>query len=255
MKTNRIRKLTIALLFGVLLTAFLSVTAFAADKYVTKTMTTNKAVTVVSEKYSSGTTTYTLYKLTVPVDKYLRLTITPVTKDYVSSSVSIFTRNSNIKSYRVATLYGESTKTWKDYVALASGTYYLSFDDVAKAKVELLAAPNKANYCRSKAIALESGKTVTIVQTPDTDYTRWYKITLTKAKKLKVTSNHIINLYIFDKNGAKINTDNYNSSTKSETSSTKLAKGTYYIRVNASNFYYSGNAYEKKGDYITMKWS
>ena len=254
MKTKRIRRLSIALVVSILVTFLFSVNVFAADKVVTKSMTLGSAVAVTSEVYSGGNTTYTFYKVSVPVGKYLSITSVPVAGKY--SNLDIYAAAKVGSSYRVTGASDSTKKTWTTKVALEAGDYYISFYNVAKAKVTLPAAVNKANYCRSKAISLASGKAVTIVQTPDIDYNRWYKISLTKAKVLKLTSNKSVYVTVFNAKGAKCPLGSYNSSTKSCTTNNKLTKGTYYICVHANNFYSStGSAYDKKGEYVVMKWS
>lgn len=253
MNTKRIRKLSVVLVFSMLVTFLFSVNVFAADKYVTKTMTLGKTVAVTSQSYASGSYTYTMYKFTVPSGKYVSLSCTPVANRYAYAY--IFTKANAGSSYKVASLYGDEKKAWTQKVALEPGTYYVSFDSVVKANLTLLTSPNKANYCRSKAIALESGKLTTVVQTLETDYNRWYKISLTKAKTLKITSNHSANFYVCNKKGARVNLGSYNSSTKSVSTTNKLSKGTYYICVRANNYSYDNSAYSLKGEYLTFKWS
>ena len=254
MNTKRIRKFSVALVFGILFTLLLSVNAFAADKYVTKTLTTGQAVAVINESTSSGTTTYTMYKFTVPAGKYVSLTCVSVAERY--GNASIYMKANTNSSYRVAgTSAATKGKSWTEKIALEPGTYYLSFYNVAKTKLDLVTSPNKANYCRSKAQALKAGTAVTIVQTPDTDYDRWYKVSLTTAKKLKITSNTSMYITVYNKNGARCPLDSYNSSTKSQTTSNKLTKGVYYIRVHCQSFSNSGSGYDKKGVYNVMKWS
>ena len=255
MKSKRIRKLSIALVFSILVTFIFSANVFAAEKTVTKTLPIGEAVAVASESYASGTYTYTMYKFTVPSGKYVELTCVPVAGKY--SYAGFYTKAKYSSTYRVGSLDDkkDTRKTWTGRIALEPGTYYVSFSNVTKAKLSLLTSPNKANYCRSKAISLASGKVVTVVQTPDTDYNRWYKISLTTAKVLKISANGYPNAYVYTKSGAKVNLGSYSSSTGYLTSTSKLAKGTYYICIRANNYVSSGNAYDKKGEYLTFKWS
>lgn len=257
MNKKSIRKLSVALVFSILVTFLFSMNVFAADKYVAKTMPIGETVAVTSQSYASGSYTYTMYKFTVPSGKYVELSCVPVSgKKY--STASFYSKANAGSSYRVGSLSDKKStgKTWTGRFAMEPGTYYVSFSDVAKAKLTLLTSPNKANYCKAKAISLASGKVATVVQTPDIDYSRWYKISLTKAQTLKISANTYPNVYVYTKSGAKVNLGNYTTTTGYLTSTSKLAKGTYYICIRANNYVASTNtAYDKKGDYLTFKWN
>jgi len=137
--------------------------------------------------------------------------------------------------------------------AFAKGTYYLMMYDLqerptSQIKITVKKAINKANYCRAKAIALKSGETVTIAQTADHCYDRWYKITVPKKKIVTITTSEYdaedITLY-----DAKMQTIECTSGSKKVITEDKIAKGTYFIRVSGG---YS-NAY--LGNCITLKWN
>lgn len=255
MKTKLIRRLPVALIFGVLVTFLFSVNVLAETKYVKKSMTLDETVAVKSLVIDQGNYTFTMYKFTVPSGKFIKLTCIPSAENH--SYAYFYTKPDVSNMYRVSLLSDNQTrKTWTDRLAVAPGTYYVSFENVKKAKLVLMDSPNKTNYCRARAISLTADKKVTVIQTPDIDYNRWYKITLTKAKKLKITSNHMPRITVSNKNGSVISFGSYNSTTKSVTSTNKLPKGTYYICVNAFNYIAAeGNAGDKKGDYFVFKWN
>lgn len=188
----------------------------------------------------------------------------------VLSSDSIVTVNwkDNKNDYGYAYLYPdtkceESITDLIDYegaagtrfVALSKGTYYIRMYDYAEKpttqiKVTVQKAINKANYCRAKAIALKPNVTVKIAQTPDYNYDRWYKITLSKKKTVTITTNDemadCIRLY-----DSKMREVECTSGSRKVITEDPIAKGTYFIRVSCGSYYNS----EYLGRYITMKWN
>ena len=90
-----------------------------------------------------------------------------------------------------------NTATGDRYIALKRGTYYVKmYDGFSKTptvrvsfNVTTSASLDKGNYCASKAASLKASTKVTVAQTPNYNYTRWYKVKLTKNQKLTIYSS------------------------------------------------------------------
>ncbi len=138
------------------------------------------------------------------------------------------------------------------YIGLQKGTYYLTFKDSvfnqnthAKVTVKTMTAAsvNKgANYSIATAQTLNNGKWITIAHTPNTDYNRWYKVTLKKKKKITLIMDSKIShsdfggdIYMYyGSTGDYIQSskkEDHKYNVKSVTSKSALPKGTYYIQI------------------------
>ena len=158
----------------------------------------------------------------------------------------------------------------KVFVPLVKGTYYIDmcegdmyYAGTNEAKAKLTATPvssiNKNNYTRNKAIQLASNKWAKIVQTPDNEYCRWYKITVPKTQKVTfdIASGeyYFINL-INIKNGKYYNMEHNG---RTITTQNRVSAGTYYVYVHQYPIlslyepsYFAGNPYV--GVYYQFMW-
>ena len=145
------------------------------------------------------------------------------------------------------------------YITLPKGTYYVAFqlDDTYSGKFKFTATPqsdiNKQNYNRAKAINLKTKNWVTIAQTPNYNYARWYRVTLTKKQVIHVSTNEDAARYItiYD---SKFNQPDVASGSKTVFTENKLPKGTYYIKVDAIDDWRYGTSDYASHSYIHMKW-
>ena len=114
-------------------------------------------------------------------------------------------------------------------VAVDKGIYYLYVEE-GKCKYTFTAASTPANYCIAKAKALQANKKVYNVLTPKTNFTRWFKITNPKKKKIVFWSNDPENILILNSKYQSMPTIAYGSETRYCTKKV-LPKGTYYLAV------------------------
>lgn len=126
----------------------------------------------------------------------------------------------------------------------------------SNASITFTQAKNDANYCLSKAKSLKAGTSIKVIQSPQNDYSRWYKITNTQKKKIYIWSNGLSSysskITIYNAKGKKIETIAAGSDTKYCTK-TAQEKGTYYIRVHSTGDNYKSPGYVN-GEVITLKW-
>ena len=135
--------------------------------------------------------------------------------------------------------------------AVEKGTYYLVVHS-GKCKYSFSAVKaQKKNFSREKAQKLKAGKLDKIIFTWKQNYSRWYKISNPKKKKIKVFLNRETGIEIYNARMIKLSTIESGLGTKCTTTD-KQPKGTYYIRVMADrDRAIHGNDI---GKYVTIKW-
>ncbi len=226
------------LLLNVMLVTFMLVlsgmTVSAATT--TKNLGQNKWVTQTGK----GDSIY--YKITIPQDGYITFTV----KNPKKNNIYIDVYNKN-KVYMDMPVYTKASNETVQY-PVAKGTYYLRGDnwDSFQFKYKFTKVTGKTNYCAAKAVKLKKNSNVTIVQTPQKHYDRWYKITLTKKQKINYwfTGQGSVELYDADFNMISVNSGSKGKYTTKQTQN----KGTYYVGIRS---YYSVRAARM----CTFKWN
>ncbi len=253
MKKGTMKKLlSMCMAMLVLVIALMPAPVSAAD-YTIKTLNAGTWAKA-SYNYNTGKSTY--YMITVPKSGALTFTLQ---SDDNYSGVGIFKSKSDAVNYTF-----KNSVRWVNYsdksksVAVDAGTYYLRVE-ADKCKYSFKATANKANYRKTKALALKAGTKLWIAQSPNANYSRWYKITTTSKKKLYIASNwgryysNVENIAIYNSKGKRIETIANGSELKICTKS-KMPKGTYYICVSTTYSYPGDNDYAF-GNVITLKWA
>lgn len=148
-----------------------------------------------------------------------------------------------------------STVSGTNEYALAKGSYYVQiYDYNDNSQMRFTVSPVKktgvTNYCAATAASLKAGKTVLVAQSADYNHARWFKVKLSKAKKLRVTTDPTVsNITIYN---SKLDTVPCANRTGFIQSNEKLPKGTYYIKVAEFN---AGSVYYHRGRVFRMKWN
>ena len=154
-------------------------------------------------------------------------------------------------------LYGKrSASKCLTYGVKKGKTYYIRIRStwtLLNISVKETAVKEKSGATKKKAISIKSGKTVKGTIQTGSKAIDWYKLKITKAKKVyiavKGSSNNAIHIDIYDSKGEKIfyrGSDFYGYGYNGFISMNKLSKGTYYIGVSGTNAGSSG--------YYTLKW-
>jgi len=126
----------------------------------------------------------------------------------------------------------------KDALVLYSGTYYIKmYDYNERTKVKITTKPatklNQSSFCMANASSLKAGKKAEFAQTRKFNYSRWFKIKLTKAQV--ITFYGRLGYYtLFDKNSNEISCERRSDQ---YITSGSQAKGTYYLKIESN---YSG---------------
>lgn len=247
---KRFRSVVALLLVLMLATIpFCGTAAAAKAKGAPKALKTGKWYKALSDDH------HTVYVLDVPEDSIVKFqwknNIGPQSYDVKCTfCTALDERGYPTGTTRILGARDESTQeypvTGSNLYAFNAGRYYVVPHDPkenTQMKLTLTAAVNKPNYCKNNAVALKKNKTVTIGQTPNHAYTRWYKITLSGAQKLRLYTNEGITsgfnapLDLYDAKLKKIYLDetvifsHSSYSRKTYVSKEKLSKGAYYVRV------------------------
>lgn len=153
-------------------------------------------------------------------------------------------------------IYGRSATSNAQYYAVKKGTtYYLmmtGFDGKAKIKYTQTKIIEKSGATKKKAVTVKANKLVKGTILAGEKKADWYKIKLTKNKKLTFLidgkAQGSIKFTLYNKAGKKMTTNTIVSNTSSYDleSYSKYNKGTYYIKIERTN--------NKSNGYYTLKW-
>ncbi len=191
------------------------------------------------------------YKMVIEKDCYLQLSWANNTSKL--ATVTLYADKGNNDQVHWTWL---DTEKGKEYVSLKAGTYFVEMGDSRQlCKIKFSWTPayklDQGNYCVAKAKNLSAGTTVNVAQTPTIDYTRWYKIKLTKNQKVTIKTPYgyssYVSLYSPSWQSYQFNT---NSDGTQKVTTDKLTTGNYFIAVRACNSYTEG----RKGVFISFSW-
>ncbi len=224
------------LLLSILIVMTLGTVAQAKEIYKYKAITTKqntwykvKSNELISNNYNGSEWVYTYtsyrYKVTVPANYYLTLTV----RNNGYNPLGLYKA---LKADYYEYYYADSSvKTYK--IALPKGTYYFGqgYNDKNLAfKYKLYKYVNKPNYKSSKALNWNANKKLAIVQLPGHSYPRWYKIKLTKKKRVYIWgADHAVMLDAKHKS-VRVESNNY-ADGYTYGSYEKLKPGIYYIGI------------------------
>lgn len=160
MKKTIRRTLAMLLIIATLL-PILSISGFAAS---TKKYTLGKKVTLSTDS--------TWYKFTIPADGYLKVWSNKNMKWHIG------TDKDNMDEY-----YSKGTQR----IAIAKGTYYVKakgVDSKTNMRIRFYQFSSPANYSFASAKSLGLKQKNLIIQTKRNNFSRYFKVTLTKAQKI-----------------------------------------------------------------------
>ena len=210
--------------------------------------TTTEAAAAVKSLTAGKYTTHpgtgdVYYKISIPQDGFIKISAKHSKKDY--EYITLYTSNkketvtSDLNNgYSWFELDGKSSGSMT--FPVKKGTYYIYADDYdgswdtrspLKIKYTFTKATNKANFCRSKASKLSKNKKVTIVNTYNNCYDRWYKVSLSKKQPINYYIVGAEDVLIYDSKGNELDVVCVNRETGRYYTYDKLKKGTYYVRI------------------------
>lgn len=224
---------------------FIPVNAQAYEKkghYRIYNLAQNKWVT----EQDNGKSITNVYRIRVPSDGYIKVTVIAknikMKRGGYKIPVRLYTWY-NVDSDIADDKYfiGKFT-SGESYVALKKGTYYFDPSMVGlRFKWEHAAVSGGNNDRMSRAVTMTSGKTKRVYFAYGHEFTKWYKITLTKKQKIQVYARRMefdaywaylfgpgFQTTVLNSNGKKINTSKLTDYTQI---TGLLPKGTYYITL------------------------
>lgn len=205
------------------------------------------------------------YKVTAPGNGYLTVSFPERLTDYSSFNIKLM--NSKKNSLFTNFEYLSSSKAYKTTIGVAKGTYYIAVknsDNAYGIKVSFTSVKESSGSSKSKAKSISKGSTKKGIITAAQSATSgdWYKFKITKTQYVKFTFKVKANgggssgglkaaFYQSGKTYPATSVNCYGDDGKEVQlytigKGTKLAPGTYYIKVQK---YSHGNGY------YTLKWN
>ena len=152
---------------------------------------------------------------------------------------------------------------WGSKIVLIKGTYYLkarlaggtlgkSTNNTVRFTKKSVKSINKSNTSPEKAITLKPNKEIELAFTKNDTKARWYKIQLTKAKKIFLFPNGTFDFKLYDNKAKLIESTIYwtaNEEGIKGRTVKKYKKGTYYITIEDSLPFS-----EEGGRYLKVYW-
>lgn len=236
--------------------------------YDTKSFTMKYALTGnYSAKHKNWTTIYSgnanlqsYVKIKPTVNGYI--TVYPNGGEYYDNSFTVTLCNSSKKALTSDNFifYGSKYSSKMVFAVKKNTTYYLRIKNVsdrAAVKYTQTSVSEKSGSSRKKAVTVKQNKTIKGTIAVNDSKADWYKINVTKTKKVKfyIKGNATGNLkmQVYKSNGKQYGYENTILSDLNESRTFvstgvngKMPKGTYYIKI------YRGNS-KSSGNY-SLKW-
>ncbi len=259
---NRKRSILCLALALIIAMSLLPASVFAADKagvITVHTLKQNKWVTAKGcYEGSDKKPHYHVYKISVPKHGYCTIYMN---NDKADSSIRHRTYlYEKLPKSGVLLIDGDVTESLsgtKRYISLEHGTYYLYAGKGAKLKWKFNKKSHPSNYCQSKASSLSAGKTKKVYFDYQYEYPVWFKIKLKKSKKITVTVDCLDegfdpNFVVMNSKGIPVKVSEADWGVWN---TGKLAKGTYYIRLERNTEYYGDYSHlYMEGRYVSVSW-
>lgn len=238
---------------------------FSADNADNIESTSGKWVTVAQSHQEN------YYKIVAPKRGYIRVEVKSPYEHYAASYVLCDSKKRELSGTE-DDFYGEYYNGKSHDFAVEKGTYYLKLydpdgpSDLYKFRYTFNAVADKKNYTIKKAVTVKPGKNVAcVIYTKDKQaaWERWYKIKLTKKKRVSLSYSVGPGSYtnewhaeLCDSKGNWISPfwpDNGVEGT--EYTPRKIAPGTYYIKINTNYRQYTPESLKQTmGMALTFKW-
>jgi hypothetical protein len=154
-------------------------------------------------------------------------------------------------------LYGNSSTNNKRVYGVTKGKVYYfkitnTYSNKHVLKLTETKISEKSGASKAKAVKVSSGTTKKGTIQAGSKTADWYKFTITKAKKVSITlkgsSNDKLKITVYTSKGKSIGTTSGYGNAFGQTLNSygKLAKGTYYIKIERGN--------SKSSGYYSLKW-
>ncbi len=194
------------------------------------------------------------YKFTLEDDALLQVSWSNYSSN--PTAVSIYYDVNKLDILTPVIFFGESGK---NFYTLRKGTYYVDMYEnatnpttIVKFNWTLVSTYDKANYSKLTAEPLKADTIEHVAQVGKYAYTRWYKIKVSKEKKLTIKTPYgnggnssYGGIYLLNSKSRIIS---LNYSEKEIVTAGTVPAGTYYITVRKPELY------KGVGSYVAFKW-
>ena len=199
--------------------------------------------------------TFHHYKMVIPADGYIKVKM-KANSDYDDIWIYRKKRVYGGDNSRSALLYFEykTIKEGMNKFPISKGTYYLVGSSGMKFSYSFKKTAFPANYRRAKAQTLARGKKAEICQVPKKNYSRWFKIKLTKKQAITFWSDQGYRVDIFDENLHHVDIEHAGLKSTKYYTRGKMPKGTYYLRMRDADPDYISEEKWYGYYYTTLYW-
>ena len=207
------------------------------------------------------TTVYNQYKMVIPADGYIKVNIQG---RHDHDGIDVFRKkrvyNSGKLAPHIFKVDYTDVRNGKNIIPISKGTYYFeaSFSGIDTDTLPFSYSFTKtvfpANHSRAKAQTLKRGKKVEICQVPKKNYSRWFKIKLTKKQAITFWSDQGNHAAIFNEDLERLRIKRAGEKGIKYSTVQKLPKGTYYLRMSRAEFQYSYSENTDGYYYTTLYW-
>lgn len=234
----------------------ISVQASSVSKYVSVSLPMKKTVTQketgyeFNEKTGHATWTYYRYKVVIPGEGLLKVVLGKGSSRVSGLSLSMYSSADSEDILDDWFFSGKKKQTV--LIPVSRGVCYFSGAAKSKMRFTFTAVKPGSNYCAQRAVSLKRGVKAKICQTPGYDYSRWYKIKLTRKQKISFWSDQGNFVLLTDSHKIPIEVESSGSKSSKYTSVNAVPAGTYYLCMRSGGpdeILYSNRYY-----YTTIYW-
>lgn len=200
--------------------------------------------------------TFNHYKMVIPADGYITV---KMKAEYDDDDVWVYRKKrvyggDNSRSAILNVDY-QMIKRGENKFPISKGTYYLVGNRIISFSYTFTKTSFPTNYRRAKAQTLKRGKKAEICQVPKKNYSRWFKIKLTKKQAITFWSDQGSRVDIFDEDLHHVEVEHAGETSKKYFTREKMPKGTYYLRMaNAWPAYLTEDGLSYDYYYTTLYW-
>ena len=194
----------------------------------------NKEVTQKADKKKKKKYYSYYYKLSVPGDGFITLSLQKGKKTGNRLSYGLYKKPGDIRP-----IYSNSiaVKGKADIqIPMGKGIIYLRTTIGSKVKWKFTKVTPPSNYAPDTAMSLKKGKKVTISQTPQNSYDRWFKVTLTKKQRITFWAEAENLVDVYNEDMEKCDVERAGSQSLKYYTSDSLKAGTYYLCMREKDF-------------------
>ena len=243
-------------LYGFLLCMMLVLSTgqvWAANKSIT--LKQNKEVTQKADKKKKKKYDSYYYKLSVPGEGFITLSIKKGKKAGSSLTYNLYREPGEPIPFCADSIAGKGKADIR--IPMDKGTVYLKTTAGNKVKWKFTKVAPPSNYSPQTAMSLKKGKKVTVCQSPQCSFNRWFKVTLTNNQKLSFWAEAGKVVKVYDEDFAECSVKHAGAQSLKYSTAASLKAGTYYLcmyEIDYNTDEASGAPYINRFYYSSLYW-